>query len=170
MAGREASGAWGVTKAGLVPPPTDRKAVTEKPKRREINLKKRQADIQAAFESGMKINYGQPNMLLIDCDSKEAYNRVFETLRWARNLLGIDHVTFTRSKSQNWHIYVYLTESFDQTTRVLLQGALGGDPKRALLDWRRTEQSGPISETVLFETRWAEETNLDLGELVEATY
>jgi hypothetical protein len=133
------------------------------PKRREVSIQKRREDIQAAFESGLRIVWGDANVLLIDCDSAEAYHRVIETCRWAQGLLGIYKLTVTRSKSRNWHVYVYLRQSFDQRTRVLLQGALGGDPKRAILDFRRTEQAGNVGETVLFETKTAKEVEIDLG-------
>lgn len=107
--------------------------------------------LREAQDSGLLVVLSDPTLLLIDCDSLDAFNRVVENLRWGQRLLGIETAWFTVSKSGNRHVYVRLSEPLPQVDRVLLQGALGGDPRRALLDWSRTEQGVGPEASVLFE-------------------
>lgn len=120
-------------------------------KRRKVNLAKNMRGLLDAQERGLLVVLSEPTLLLFDCDSIEAFNTVRSNLCWAQRLLGIEKAWYTRSQSGNWHVYARLSEPLPQLDRVLLQGALGGDPRRALLDWSRTEQGAGPEASVLFE-------------------
>jgi len=119
--------------------------------RTQVSTILRKEALQKSFDSCVGIRFGDPLTLLIDCDSFDSFLRVKETLMWAVDLLGIAEAWFTHSKTRDHkHVFVRLYEPMSQRERALLQGALGGDPKRAVLDWRWAEQGGE-GECFLFE-------------------
>ena len=112
----------------------------------------RQERLNEAVGRCQSIAFGNPLLLVIDCDSDRAFDTVVSTLSWARDLLGVAEAWYTHSKSRGHsHVFARLHEPMSQRERALLQGALGGDPKRAVLDWRWAEQGG-VGECFLIET------------------
>lgn len=120
---------------------------------KELALKK--ARIEKALEAGGRVEFGKPNVLLIDVDSHEQLKVARDLLARFDRILGVHHVNYTRSKSRHWHLYVHLNEPVSREARVLLQGILGGDPARALLDWDWAIGRGQKSECFLLEVAGA---------------
>ena len=111
--------------------------------RTQVSASIRHERLTQAVEDCQSVAFGNPLLLVIDCDSDRAFDTVVETLSWARDLLGVAEAWYTYSKSRgHTHVFARLNEPMSQRERALLQGALGGDPKRAVLDWRWAEQGG----------------------------
>ena len=139
--------------------------------RRKAGITKNDGVIADAQAHSLLVVFSDPKMLLIDCDSQGAFDTVCKNIQWGRGLLGAEKAWYTRSKGGNWHVYVQLVEPLPQLDRVLLQGALGGDPRRTLLDWSRTEQGIGPEASVLFEYPDPPETTpIDLGNECSDTY
>ena len=120
--------------------------------RTPVSTTRREEVLKEAVEKCQSIAFGNPLLLVIDCDSDRAFDTVVSTLSWARDLLGVAEAWYTHSKSRgHTHVFVHLHEPMSQRERALVQGALGGDPKRAILDWRWAEQGG-AGECFLIET------------------
>jgi uncharacterized protein YlbG (UPF0298 family) len=62
-------------------------------------------------------------------------------LKKFKKLLNFSNVTYTRSKSEHWHLYVHLSQPMDREQRMLLQGVLGSDSTREILNWNFAKQT-----------------------------
>ena len=124
----------------------------------KVSLKRRMEKLDEVRLEGMRVVFGDAGTLLIDVDSKAQLKLARELISWAWRLLEVVQVEQTRSKSGNWHLYVTFNREIPRTERVLLQGLLGGDPKRAILDWQWATQCDAendhreLSECFLIET------------------
>lgn len=160
----------------------DREAMSTDVMRRRIPVRSHEQLERDCHWQNLKLVVADSTTLLVDCDSSDSFETVKENIQWVQSLLGIQKAWFTRSKSNNWHVYIKLGFEMSQRERVLLQAAIGGDFRRAMLDYRRTElaenpceasvrqvlASGKYGEvkqgeTVLFEMQNAEELPIELG-------
>lgn len=112
----------------------------------KVSPKRRSDKINEARAEGMHVVFGNEGTLLIDVDSKAQLNLARKLISWAWRLLEITAVEQTRSKSGNWHLYVTFDREIPRTERVLIQGLLGGDPKRAILDWQWATQNADLDD------------------------
>jgi hypothetical protein len=110
---------------------------------------KRRDAVTEAMEDGYAVRYSSDHVLLLDLDSEEARERARAVLHRMKHVIGWERIHETRSRSGNWHWYVYLREARPVTERMLLQGVLGSDPIRAVLDWQTARETG--DESFLFE-------------------
>ena len=111
--------------------------------RDEVSADRRRLVLGEACDQCRSIAFGAPDMLVIDCDSDQAFDTVVRTLAWGRKMLGVLDAWYTHSATYGHkHVFVKLSHELSQRERALMQGALGGDPKRAVLDWRWAEQGG----------------------------
>lgn len=142
-------------------PPENRRELAQKMAARTSNLqaagdafasatKRYHRKVDSLVSAGMEVVYGQPTLLLVDVDDRGDLDKARELLGGFSKQLGVESVTERRSKSGNWHLHVRLTAPLERAERVLLQGLLGGDPVRAILDWLWVRQ-GHAEECFLAE-------------------
>jgi len=96
---------------------------------------KRRDTITQATEDGMVVQYGAADVLQLDIDSPADLERAKSLLTRMKKIIGWTNVRQTRSRSGNWHLYVHLGNPIPMRERMLLQGVLGSDPVRSILDW-----------------------------------
>jgi hypothetical protein len=101
-----------------------------------VKPERRRTALAEAEREGLVVVYGDPYTIQLDLDSAEAFEEAQRRIVFARELLGIEDMRFTRSRSGNWHVYLSLSEPLDRKDRLLLAGVLGSDFKRTVLDWR----------------------------------
>jgi hypothetical protein len=127
-----------------------------------INRARRDEVISGAQAAGLRVEFGHDRVLQLDLDSAPALATARERVAWAWELLGVQRVTQTKSRTKGWHLYVYLQEPITREARVALVAALGSDPKRAILDWRWAASANP-EECFLIEKE--PEVEIDLSAL-----
>lgn len=133
-------------------------AMAERFKSKERNRANRLRELD---QDGLEVVYGEPQLLLIDADSLSSRNLAEDLLSKFGEALGVVNVTVRRSRSGNWHLHVRLREALPRLERVLIQGLLGGDPVRAMLDWFWARE-GHAADCFLAEVPGNEEMPLDL--------
>jgi hypothetical protein len=115
-----------------------------------------QQTIQRAQERGATIEPANPQLLQIDIDSPEAYERFNELIEMWENIpqlprLGRVLVRTSRTPGHK-HITIELPRRYRVMTRILMQALLGSDLRREMLSYasHRNQHPQPI---VLFRQR-----------------
>lgn len=111
--------------------------------------------IEIAAEKGCVVRIPGPRELFLDIDSEDAnanFDRLLKALL-AGFVQRVDRAPSPSGSPGHEHIVVTLNRDLKgDTERVLLQAALGSDPMRELLSWRRIENgSDSASVSIFFE-------------------
>jgi hypothetical protein len=104
-----------------------------------------------AKQDGLVVVTANEKVLFLDIDTEEDLDWCKSQLRILNRIAIIEDVKFSRSKSNNWHIYVKLKHPLSYTERLCLQSALGSDRKRDLLSWLRCRTEGKPRDIIFFE-------------------
>lgn len=109
-----------------------------------------------AAKKGLVCVYPLNNVLVIDCDSYDAYDKHKEKLELVQELCPglVKDLLTTVSTGGNYHRWIKLSKNLKPFTRVALQGMLGSDFKREALGLK-TAMSSDVDEasSVAFETK-----------------
>ncbi len=99
--------------------------------------------IAIAKRNGCSIIQGSPTTLLLDLDTPASRKHFNSFLKWLQNeamtvFLGVELTDMWVSKSgRGKHVVLTLKTPLPLTSRLLLQSALGSDPKKEILSWVR---------------------------------
>jgi hypothetical protein len=102
----------------------------------------RLAAIERAYELGLSVVYGDETTLQLDIDCQGHFDHARKMLGSLKKLINYSVVTYTRSKSGFWHIYVNLKAAMDYKERILWQSCLGSDRMREALNFTYTRDGG----------------------------
>lgn len=87
-----------------------------------------------ALEAGFTVYRSEPHLLLLDLDDHAALERFHKLFPWFQEKFPAAFIEdFWTSKSGNFHYIVSLGTSLPIEERLILQAALGSDPKREIL-------------------------------------
>lgn len=108
---------------------------------------------QLAESRNQVIVFPANNELQIDIDNQAQHEHVMANIQELQDLLGITKVTTKPSKtSGHYHLYVTLNREINEGERQLAQAALGDDPVRVKLNYKRF-LAGDMKSTRLFENK-----------------
>ncbi len=123
------------------------------------------AVIKQAKADGHEVIFGGPRTLQLDLDSKADMIKARKLIGlWSHQLgvggVGIERVSVTRSKSDNWHFYVHLEDAMPRQKRIFWQTCFRSDPNREACN-RLWAEAGHKQDWFLIEVNkehWVEET------------
>lgn len=121
---------------------------------------------ERALEKGLAMISPGPRDILLDLDTPEDVEKFDELYDRFHKNLGISLVTQTVSKSGNTHVYLKSNTEISNTERLLIQAALGSDPKRELLGLLQL-RAGIKHYSQLFETKQAVLTVIEHYDMID---
>ena|SRR5271165_7130110 len=106
----------------------------------DYSKEKEEKAIKEATEKGFNVIRADFDTLLVDLDNEEDVNVFNDNIEMIENKFGIRSFSYWNSKSGYPHIHVkvQLGHGVDNNQRTALELALGSDPKRGILNVKKT--------------------------------
>lgn len=105
-----------------------------------------------AEASGFEVYRGNPNILLLDLDSGEAFHQYELNRDLVDKMIGIEDCTVWNSQNNKHHVMLKLKNPLSIELRLFFQVCLGSDVKRELLTYQRILE-GETEPSMLFRPR-----------------
>jgi hypothetical protein len=96
-------------------------------------------NIRKVLQAGNHVFFGHNHVLQLDLDHETEFEESKRRISKLKYNLSIASMYYTRSKSNNWHIYINLLHPMELRSRVYFQALLGSDPVREYLNGKRVE-------------------------------